>query len=151
MAVKMQETLSSIVVKKTLPYTKFLNYELNKLGGSGVLLNVLTHPRQNCPLDENPMQITFFKMIFLFTVFIFGVILSIIIFVFERAVSNKKNGTLKKFDGRQCKMVKKFPETSDIGVRCNICQSIVIGTKTIMIHPPNQSDINDENNLSRIS
>ena len=139
MAVKMQETLSSIVVKKKLPYTKFLNYELNKLGGSGVLQNVLTHPRQNCPLDENPMQITFFKMIFLFTVFIFGVIMSIIIFVFERAVSKNKNGTLKKIDGRQCKMVKKFPETSDIGVRCNICQSIVIGTKTIRFLSPNQS------------
>ena len=110
MAVKMQETLSSIVAKKTLPYTKFLNYELNKLRGSGVLHNVLTHPRQNCPLDENPMQITFSKIVFLFTEFIFGVILSIIIFVFERAVSNKKSGTLKKFDGRQSKMVKKIPE-----------------------------------------
>ena len=101
MAVKMQETLSSIVAKKTLPYTKFLNYELNKLKGSGVLLNVLTHPRQNCPRDENPMQITFFKIVFLFTVFIFSVILSIIIFMFERAVTNKNNGTMKKFDGRQ--------------------------------------------------
>ena len=139
MAVKMQETLSSIVAKKTLPYTKFLNYELNKLRGSGVLHNVLTHPRQNCPLDENPMQITFSKIVFLFTEFIFGVILSIIIFVFERAVSNKKSGTLKKFDGRQSKMVKKIPETSVIGVRCNICQSVAIGTKTIMIHSPNQS------------
>ena len=96
MAVKMQETLSSIVAKKTLPYTKFLNYELNKLKGSGVLLNVLTHPRKNCPLNESPMQITFSKIVFLFTVFIFGVILSIIIFVFEKAVSKKKNGTLKK-------------------------------------------------------
>ena len=110
MVVKMQDVLKSIGTKKELPYTKFLNHELNKLRGSGVLHNVLTHPRQNCPLDENPMQITYSKIVFLFTEFIFCVILSIIIFVFERAVSNKKSGTLKKFDGRQSKMVKKIPE-----------------------------------------
>ena len=140
MAVKMQETLSSIVVKKTLPYTKFLNYELNKLRGSGVLHNVLAYPTQKCPLDETPTQITFSKIVFLCTVFILGVILSIIIFVFERAILNKKDGTLKKNDGKQRKMIQEeIPETREIVVRSNICQSIVIGTKTVMIHSPNQS------------
>ena len=100
MVVKMQDVLKSIGVKKDLPFTKFLNHELNKLKGSGVLQNILAIPKQNCPMDENRMPITFSKMVFLFTVFVLGGIFSIIIFTFERAVSYKKDGTLEKIDGR---------------------------------------------------
>ena len=96
----MQDELGSIGIKKALPFTKFLNYKLNKLRGSGLLQNILTIPKQNCPLNENPMPITFHKMVFLFTVFVLGGILSIIIFTFERAVSYKKDGTTKEIDGR---------------------------------------------------
>ena len=39
-------------------------------------------------------------MVFLFTVFVLGGILSIIVFTFERAVSYKKDGTVKETDGR---------------------------------------------------
>ena len=100
MVIKMQDELGSFGVKKALPFTKFLNYKLNKLRGSGVLQNILTIPKQNCPLNENPMPITFHKMVFLFTVFVLGGILSIIIIIFERAVSYKKDGTLERIDGR---------------------------------------------------
>ena len=96
----MQDSWGSIGAKKALPFTKFLNYELNKLRGSGVLQNVLAIPKQNCPLDENPMPIAFSKMVSLFTVFVLGGIFSIIIFTFERAVSYKKDGTLEEIDGR---------------------------------------------------
>ena len=96
MIVKMQDDLASIGVKKALPFTKFLNYQLNKLRGSGVLQNALAVPMKNCPQDDNLMPITFHKMIFLFTVFVLGGTLSIIIFIVERAVSNKK---LEKMDG----------------------------------------------------
>ena len=100
MVVKMQDFLASIGVVKALPFTKFLNYELNKLRGSGVLKNVFAISKQNCPRNGNPMPITSHKMIFLFTVFVLGGILSIIIFIFERAASYKKDGTLEKNDGR---------------------------------------------------
>jgi hypothetical protein len=100
MVIKMQDVLGSIGVKKALPFTKFLNYELNKLRESGVLQNVLAIPMQTCPLDENLIPITFSKTIFLFTVFILGGIFSIIIFVVERAVSSNKE--LEKIDGKQC-------------------------------------------------
>ena len=100
MVIKMQDEWGTIGVKKALPFTKFLNYKLNKLRGSGVLQNILTIPTQNCPLNENPMPITFHKMVFLFTVFVLGGILSIIIFIFERAASYKKDGMLEKIDGR---------------------------------------------------
>ena len=63
----MQDVLASIGVKKALPFTKFLNYELNKLRESGVLQNVLAIPKETCPLDENLMPITFSKTVFLFT------------------------------------------------------------------------------------
>ena len=106
MVVKMQDVLGSIGVKKALPFTKFLNYELNKLRGSGVLQNILAISKKNCPLDENPMPIAFSKTVFLFTVFVLGGMLSIIIFVFEKAISNKKGATLKKVNAKQCNTIK---------------------------------------------
>ena len=127
----MQDVLGSIGVKKTLPFTKFLNYELNKLRESGVLQNVLAIPKQTCPLDENLMPITFSKTIFLFTVFIVGGTISIIIFIFERAVSNNKEGTLEKIDGKLCNGIKKgrISNTEKIEIQFNDCQSVVIRTK----------------------
>ena len=92
--------LESIGVKKALPFTKFLNYELNKLRGSGVLQNILTVPKQSCPFNENPTPITFSKMVCLFTFFVLGGTVSILIFIIERAISKKKDGTLEKIDGR---------------------------------------------------
>ena len=130
MVVKMQDVLGSIGVKKALPFTKFLNYELNKLRGSGVLQNVLAIPKRNCPLDENSMPIAFSKTISLFTVFILGGILSIIIFIFERVVSNEKDGTLKKIDGKHCYTIKRrISKMDDIETRCNDCQLVAIRKK----------------------
>ena len=135
MVVKMQDVLGSIGAKKTFPLTKFLNYELNRVKGSGVLQNIFAIPKRNCPLDENPLPITFFKMVFLFAVFILGVIISSVIFIFERAVSNGKDGRLERGDVKQCKMCnQKIPETIEIGDHRNIGQSVAIGTKKIMIH-----------------
>ena len=125
MVVKMQDALESIGAKKALPFTKFLNYGLNKVKGSGVLQNILAIPKRNCPLDENPIPITFFKIVFLFAVFIVGVILSSIIFIFERALLNGRDGRLKKDDVKQCKMCKqRIPETSEIRDQCNIDQPV---------------------------
>ena len=127
----MQDVLGSIGVKKALPFTKFLNYELNKLRESGVLQNVLAVPKQTCPLDENLMPITFSKTIFLFTVFIAGGIISVIVFIFERAVSNNKEGTLEKIDGKHCNAIKKGRVSSaeKIEIQWNDCQSVPIRTK----------------------
>ena len=113
MLVKMQETLSSIGVKKDLPVTKFLNYELNKLRESGILQNILVNPKENCPLDENPKAITFSKMVFLFAIFVLGGILSILIFILERAFSNEKDATLEKIYGNQRKFTE-FKKTYGI-------------------------------------
>ena len=126
----MQDVLGSIGVKKALPFTKFLNYELNKLRGSGVLQNVLAIPKQNCPLDEKPMPIAFSKTVSLFTVFVLGGILSIIIFIFERAVSNEEDGKLKKIDGKQCITIKRrISKTDEIETQCNDCQLVAIRKK----------------------
>ena len=128
MVVKMQDVLGSIGVKKALPFTKFLNYELNKLRGSGVLQNVLAIPKQNCPLDENSTPIAFSKMISLFTVFVLGGILSIIIFIFERVVSIEKDGTLKKID--RCNTIKgRMSKLDDIETRCINCRLVAIRRK----------------------
>ena len=120
MVVKMQEALMSIGVKKGLPYTKFLNRELSKLRGSGVLQNILAIPKLTCPLDEELIPITFSKIIFLFTIFVFGGALSIIIFGFEQAFSKKRDATIKTNDSKQRNMTKgRIPKTNEIGVQCN--------------------------------
>ena len=120
MVVKMQEALMSIGVKKGLPYTKFLNHEMSKLRGSGVLQNILAIPKLTCPLDEELIPITFSKMIFLFTVFVLGGTLSIIIFIFERAFSKKRDATMETNDSKQRNMTKgRIPKTNEIGVQCN--------------------------------
>ena len=120
MVVKMQEALMSIGVKKGLPYTKFLNRELSKLRGSGVLQNILAIPKLTCPLDEELIPITFSKIIFLFTIFVFGGALSIVIFVFEQAFSKKRDATIETNDIKQRNMTKgRIPKTNEIGVQCN--------------------------------
>ena len=120
MVVKMPNILASIGVKKTLPFKKFLNNELNKIRGSGLLQNIMTSPKENCPLDEKLMPITLPKMVFLFTVFVIGGILSIIIFIIERAISNKKYGTLDKHDSKQFNMnTAQTSESNEIGGECN--------------------------------
>ena len=130
MVVKMQDVMGSFGVKKGLPFTKFLNYELNKLRASGVLQNVLTIPKQSCPLEENPMPITLSKTVFLFTVFVLGGILSIIIFIVESAGSNKKDGTLKTIDEKQCNTIKqKISKMDEIKIQCHDCRSVAIRTK----------------------
>ena len=101
MVVRMQDEFVSIGVKKASPFKMFLNYELNKLRGSGVLQNILAIPMQACPQGENPMPITFSKIVFLFTFLVLGVILSIIIFSFERATLDKKGGTSEKNEVNQ--------------------------------------------------
>ena len=134
MVVKMQEALMSIGVKKGLPYTKFLNRELSELRGSGVLQNILAIPKLTCPLDEELIPITFSKIIFLFTIFVLGGTLSIIIFIIEQAFSKNRDATLEVNSSKQCKMIKgRIPKTNEIGVQCNIGQSAAIGTKNIMI------------------
>ena len=120
MVVKMQEALMSIGVKKGLPYTKFLNHELSKLRGSGVLQNILAIPKLTCPLDEELIPITFSKIIFLFFVFVFGGTLSIIIFIFEQAFPKKRDATIETNDSKQRNMTKgRIPKTNEIGVQCN--------------------------------
>ena len=130
MVVKMQDVVASFGVKKHLPFTKFLNYELGKLRGSGVLQNILAIPRQSCPKDENPMPITFSKTVFLFTVFVLGGTLSIIIFIVESAVSNKNVMTLKKINEKQCNTVKgRISKMDQIKIQCHDCRSVAIRTK----------------------
>ena len=150
----MQDVLGSIGAKKALPFTKFLNYELNKLRGSGVLQNALAVPKQNCPLDENPMPIIFSKMIFLFTVFVLGGALSIITFIFERALSNTKDCTFEKINGKaaasrgpRCPI--SLPDFSEIDNR--IEADIEIDNLSLLTHQEFQSFLQNwmERNATR--
>ena len=73
---------------KGSPYTKFLNHEINKLRGSGIFHNILLrHQKQPCQTNEALAQITLQKTLFLFAVFVLGVLLSITILFIEKFVS----------------------------------------------------------------
>ena len=135
MVVTMQDVLESIGVRKALPFTKFLNYGLNKLRGSGVLQNTLAVPKQYCPLDENLIPIIFSKMIFLFTVFALGGTLSIIIFIVEKAVSNKK---LEKMDGSAITLASRGQEDPDC-VEIEKRTELEIGNLSLVKPPEFQS------------
>ena len=64
------------------------------------------------------------------TVFVLGGILLIIIFIFERTVSNEKDGRLKKIDGKQCNTIKiRISKMDEIEIHCNDCQSVATRTK----------------------
>jgi hypothetical protein len=55
--------------------------------------------------------------------------------VFEYAVSRQKDGTLENIDRNQCNIMKgRIPKTNEIGVQCNMGQSVAIGTRNIIIH-----------------
>ena len=133
MVIKTQDELGSIGAKKALPFTKFLNHRLNKLRSSGVLQNIIAIPKQNCPQNENPMPITFSKMVFLFTVLVLGLTLSIIIFIIERAVSSKKVGTLEKIDDSV--VVQRGPDFAEVEKRVEIEK----GNLTLVTPPEFQS------------
>ena len=120
MVAKMPDILASIGIKKALPFTKLLNNELNKIRGSGVLQNIMAIPEQSCQEDEKMKPITLQKMFFLFTVFFIGGIISIIIFILERAISSKRCGTLKNNDNKQSNInTESIPVNYEITVEQN--------------------------------
>ena len=87
MAFHVKSVSVSYGAMKGSPYTKFLNHEINKLRGSGILLNILSrYQKQPCQTDEALDQITLQKTVFLFAFFVVGVLLSIAILFTEKII-----------------------------------------------------------------
>ena len=84
---------TSIGLRKGLPITPFLKYQLNRLRDSGILKNQLARYEAkdpSCPIKEKFVQISLKKMIFLFALILIGAIFSTIIFLVEKILAKRK-------------------------------------------------------------
>ena len=83
---------STFVVKKGLPYTVFLNYHISRLRNSGTLQQILRKhdPKEpTCISEEKTKSIHIQKVIFPFTIFWIGLLLSLAILLIENKTNNK--------------------------------------------------------------
>ena len=85
----MKHGYSTFGIKKGLPYTPFLNFEIIKLQSSGVIQLILERHALKKPacrmkksFDDN-VQIRFQKVIFPFSIIILGIVCSIMFLTVE--------------------------------------------------------------------
>ena len=76
-------------VRKDLPYTRFMNYEINKLRQSGmldVIVGRYSFRQQQCPDDEDShdKEVSFHKLILPFCVIIVGIGIAFAILSIEK-------------------------------------------------------------------
>ena len=92
MVVPFKFPASTMVIQKELPFTKFLNQQISKLRGSGIMQHLLEkHAKKKplCQTEENPKPIQFKKVIFPFFVYMIGVISALAIFFIENIIAKR--------------------------------------------------------------
>ena len=122
MVVPIKFAASSIVIKKELPYTKFINHRINKLRGSGIMQHLLEKHATKKPLcqtEEKPKSIQFKKVIFPFFIYVIGVISALAIFFIEHIIAHRNE---KIPMSQQNHKVEKHSNTNEIGVQCDLIQ-----------------------------
>ena len=84
---------ATIGIQKGSPYIRFMNHEITKLRGSGMLQRFLTRPDlkntvcNSSGTNENLVSLSFEKVIFLFAIFLFGSVFAILLLIVERSFS----------------------------------------------------------------
>ena len=119
MVVPIKFAASSIVIKKELPYTKFINHRISKLRGSGIMQHLLEKHATKKPLcqtEEKPKSIQFKKVIFPFFIYMIGVISALAIFFIELIIAHRKE---KIQIGKGNHKIEKYPNKNEIGVQCD--------------------------------
>ena len=92
MVVPVKYVASTFFIKKELPYTQFINHQISKLSGSGIMQHLLAKHATKKPLcqtEENPKPIQFKKVIFPFFVYMIGVISALAIFFIENIIAKR--------------------------------------------------------------
>ena len=134
MIVPIKFAASSIVIKKELPYTKFINHRMSKLRGSGIMQHLLEKHATKKPLcqtEEKPKSIQFKKVIFPFFIYMIGVISALAIFFIELIIAHRNE---KIEMSKRIWKIKKYSNTNEIGVQCDlILESAVILHRRISI------------------
>ena len=87
MVVRINNAYNSFGVKKKLPYTRFMNYEISKLRESGMLDLILERnaikPPQCLEEENEDKEISLQKVIFPFSVVMIGIVFASIIVCIE--------------------------------------------------------------------
>ena len=134
MVVPIKFAASSIVIKKELPYTKFINHRMSKLRGSGIMQHLLEKhvtKKPLCQTEEKPKSIQFKKVIFPFFIYVIGVISALAIFFIEHIIADRNE---KIQIGKGNHKIEKYPKKNEIGVQCDlILESAVILHRRISI------------------
>ena len=85
---------ATIGIQKGSPYIRFMNHEITKLRGSGMLQRFFIRPNSknsvcnNSDTNEDPIvSLSFEKVIFLFAIFLFGSVFAILLLISERSFS----------------------------------------------------------------
>jgi hypothetical protein len=120
MVVPIKFAASSIIIKKELPYTKFINHHINKLRGSGIMQHLLEKHATKKPLcqtEENPKSIPFKKVVFPFFIYMIGVISALAIFFIELIIAHRNE---KIQMGKRNHKIEKYPNKNEIGVQCDL-------------------------------
>ena len=120
MVVPIKFAPSSIVIKKELPYTKFINHHISKLRGSGIMQHLLEKhavKKPLCQTEETPKSIQFKKVIFPFFIYMIGVISALAIFFIEHIIAHRNEKI--QMSNRIC-TIKKYSSTNEIGLQCDL-------------------------------
>ena len=120
MVVPIKFAASSIIIKKELPYTKFLNHHISKLRGFGIMQHLLEKHATKKPLcqtEENPKSIPFKKVVFPFFIYMIGVIFALAIFFIELIIAHRNE---KIQMGKRNHKIEKYPNKNEIGVQCDL-------------------------------
>ena len=120
MVVPIKFAASSIVIKKELPYTKFINHRMSKLRGSGIMQHLLEKHATKKPLcqtEEKPKSIQFKKVIFPFFIYMIGVISALAIFFIELIIAHR-NEKIQIEKGNH--KIEKYPNKNEMGVQCDL-------------------------------
>ena len=111
---------SSFVLRKGLPYMDFLNHEIGLLRDSGILAHIMKrneYKKTSCPLEEKTISIRFEKVIFPFSVYILGVLMSLLILIIENLKTYKNNPIEPRIFEE---ITMELTNTRNVGVQCNL-------------------------------
>ena len=113
---------ASFAIRKNFPYKDFLNQQIGLLKSSGVLNHILKRnkPKEpSCFTKENSISIHFEKVIFPFTVYAIGALVSLVILMIE----NLKHHQNKDIESRLDEHSKiQRTNTMNAAVQCNLIQ-----------------------------
>ena len=127
MVVPVKYVASTFFIKKELPYTQFINHQISKLSGSGIMQHILAKhaPKKPiCQTEEKSKSIQFQKVIFPFFIYMIGVISALAIFFIELIIAHRNE---KIQMSNQNHKVEKYSNTNEIGVQCDLIQEPLNG------------------------